>query len=96
MAGSHIWKVLSMTGLPPFLTSPVRAKISSEEALALTILKEYAAVGAVKELENSAEFLHSGHIVPSFVVSKTELTEIQHRLIMDCRILNQFIIPRPF
>ena len=79
--------------LPPVLSKTTMKKSDLEVEKAKNILTEYQKVGAVKicgDLENT------GHLVPWFVLSKTENNKEKHRLICDCRELNQFFQTKNF
>ena len=64
--------------LPPVLSKTTMKKSDLEVEKAKNILKECQKVGAVKmcgDLENT------GHLVPWFILSKTENNKEKHRLI---------------
>ena len=80
-------------GITPCVVKDNYEKSDLEVEKAKNILTEYQKVGAVKmcgDLENT------GNLVPWFVLSKTENNKEKHRLICDCRELNQFFQTKNF
>jgi hypothetical protein len=57
------------------------------------ILEDYLSSGAVKKVTDPE---NTRHLVPWFVLSKPEKEGVKHRLIADCRELNQFCSPEKF
>ena len=75
-----IWDSTTM-GITPCVVKDNYKKSDLEFEKAKNILTEYQKVGAVKicgDLENT------GHLVPWFVLLKTENNKEKHRLICDC------------
>ena len=64
-----------------------------EVAAAATILREYEEAGAV--CRPPPPFAPR-YVIPWFVISKPEGEGQKHRLISDCRVLNQFLQPKHF
>ena len=79
--------------LPKNLSLQVQKKSDQEVALATDILLEYQKVGAVEKVQNVN---NTRHLVPWFVLTKQEEKGVKHRLISDCRELNQFCVPQKF
>ena len=65
---------------------------ANQQLLANKILGEYAEVGAVKKVTDQ----NTRHLIPWFIVSKEEQNGVKHRLISDCRELNQFMETKRF
>ena len=67
-----------------------------EQEACLAILQEYKKVGAVKEL-SVLESQKVPFLVPWFIITKPEEGGgLKHRLISDCRLLNQHLQPQKF
>ena len=60
--------------------------------MALEVIHDYVKVGAAKEVDPKT----SKYLVPWFVISKTEGEKTKHRLISDCREINQSLFPPKF
>lgn len=67
-------------------------KEENHVVLAQQILEEYAQVGAVRKVSDQG----TKHLIPWFIVSKEETTGLKHRLISDCRELNQYMTTTKF
>jgi len=91
-------------GYAPFLSKSLREASQEQEKLALELITEYMAIGAVKELVpqqgmSITRFMDAAdirHLVPWFVLSKVEGDSFKHRLITDCRELNLHFKCPPF
>jgi hypothetical protein len=70
-----------------------RHKPDSEVRAATLILQDYQTQGAVRPLSTGEGVRH---LVPWFIISKEEGSKTKHRLISDCRELNQFFTPQKF
>ena len=83
----------------PRLSMTLRYCPSQQTMIALSLIKEYLAIGALKELFPASHlpvptFLiqqNIFHLVPWFVISKPENNALKHRLITDCREVNNFL-----
>jgi hypothetical protein len=79
------------------MCQPVRPR--HQEKVALELIQEYLDIGAMQELVcpgqlSVTQFLNQlgvKHLVPWFVISKPEGSGQKHRLIADCRQVNQFL-----
>ena len=80
--------------LPQNMSWDIKEKKDSEIKLAREILEDYQKSGAVKKL--SPEDGRTLHTIPWFIITKTEGNSEKHRLIADCRELNQFFCPKNF
>ena len=67
-------------------------KNDTDIKLALEVMEEYVRVGAAQEVPPGK----SSYLVPWFVISKTEGEKKKHRLISDCREINQSLCPPKF
>ena len=83
-APSHLAHPLSQRG---------QKKTGQDILDAQLILQEYLEVGAVKLLNNTQAHMH---LVPWFVIRKTELTGEKLRLISDCREINAYFNTQKF
>ena len=79
--------------LPSRLSKTLHTKTSEEVILATEILQDYQKSGAVRVVENPES---AKHLIPWFIISKPEGKSVKHRLISDCRELNQFCNPEKF
>jgi hypothetical protein len=84
---------ISLPNLPPLLSQKHQTHSQKEIDLAKEILEDYLKSGAVKRVEREG----TKHLVPWFILSKQEGGGTQkHRLISDCRELNQFVETKRF
>jgi hypothetical protein len=79
--------------LPNFLSQRRQQKADQEISLANQMMLEYKESGAVREVTDPE---NTRHLVPWFVLTKMEVSGVKHRLIADCRELNQFCSPQKF
>jgi hypothetical protein len=79
---------------PPLLSCRPQHKSPADIILAKGVLADYLKVGAVK-LVSEADG-PTQHLVPWFVISKQEGPKMKHRLISDCRAINQHIPTQTF
>ena len=82
---------ISLPNLPPILSLNHHKHSQEEIHLAKDILEDYLQSGAVLRVEGGTK-----HLIPWFVLSKQEETSTKHRLISDCRELNQFVETKKF
>ena len=86
-------------GAGPVLSLKIRHMPDCQLTVAQELLQDYLCIGAIQVLsvplhQSIPDFLHTQgirHLVPWFIVSKTEGTKIKHRLITDCREINKFL-----
>ena len=76
----------------PPLSIQCKTRPVSDIQLAECILQDYKSVGAVKEVSMEG----TEHLIPWFIISKEEPTGMKHRLISDCREINQFLETQRF
>ena len=69
-----------------------QTKSAQEVALAMEVMTEYVQVGAAKEVS----LVGTQYLVPWFVITKKEGVRVKHRLISDCREINQSLSPPKF
>ena len=77
---------------PALLSRNCKQKTQGEVGQALELIREYQQLGAVKEVPWEG----TKHLVPWFVVEKTDGGKKKRRLISDCREVNQFLTPKRF
>jgi hypothetical protein len=78
--------------LPPLLSRCPQKKTLLDIQRASSILEEYQKVGAVKKVSADG----TKHLIPWFIISKTEGNKEKNRLISDCRELNYYFQTTPF
>ena len=78
--------------LPSTLSRRETRRSAEQIQLAKEVLKEYLEVGAIKQIPET----QARHLIPWFVIQKTEGEKTKLRLISDCRELNQYFCPRHF
>lgn len=84
---------VSRVRLPDYLPWPQEATYTQEQAhLALEILKDYQAKGAVKLADPAT----SKYRIPWFVLTKPDMGGLKHRLICNAQKLNKFMAPQKF
>ena len=79
--------------MPPHMSLTAAPSSLEEVEKALTIMEEYKEVGAVKEITDASPTLH---LVPLFLITKSDPQGEKTRLIADCRQLNTFFSTKTF
>ena len=77
---------------PPSLSVRKHVRSLDQTSLAQKILADYSLSGAVKKVP----FAGTMHLIPWFVLSKPEGDSLKHRLISDCREINQYLVCKKF